>query len=430
MKTLSIFIIALALMGMNEGFAQWNTSGNNIYNTNTGNVGIGTSEPATLLHVGKNMTEPAITVSNMGGAGGATYSMIDNNSGAYWKFKATLSGGFKIRDHANGLDVFTIEANSAANTLFIKSGGSLGIGTASPDNSALVDMTSATKGFLLPRMNHAALNSIPSPAEGLLVYCTDCSSNGSGAMAIFMAGTWHSLFFNNCLDQLPAPAEGTHVPDYTQIVWNWNTVPGAAGYKWNITNNYATATDMGTGTTKTETGLTCGTSYIRYAWSYNSCGASTPVSLSQSTSGSELLTYPGAAHTVCQCIDAGGTVTTVTEGSNSYTLCKFTGTDLNPPGGWSQASYWQKYNHNGGNGDNCLRFIGTLPTVWSNTSGTAYGCGGYLGQAFDCATWPSLWHISSWPIMILYEVQSANNPSSYWEGTSGTNVTRLEIGCK
>jgi len=32
-------------------YAQWNTSGDNIYNTNTGNVGIGTSTPATNLNV-------------------------------------------------------------------------------------------------------------------------------------------------------------------------------------------------------------------------------------------------------------------------------------------------------------------------------------------------------------------------------------------
>ena len=56
----------------------------------------------------------------------------------------------------------------------------------------------------------------------------------------------------------PAPTPGTHVASLTQIVWNWNTVSGATGYKWNTTNNYGTATDMGTATSKTETGLTNG----------------------------------------------------------------------------------------------------------------------------------------------------------------------------
>jgi hypothetical protein len=82
----------------------------------------------------------------------------------------------------------------------------------------------------------------------------------------------------------PAPSPGTHVPSPGQIIWNWNPAAGATGYKWNTENNYATATDMLTATTKTETGLVGGTSYTRYAWAYNSCGNSIPVSL-QATPG-------------------------------------------------------------------------------------------------------------------------------------------------
>ena len=48
---------------------------------------------------------------------------------------------------------------------------------------------------------------------------------------------------------LSPPSQGTHIPSSTQIIWNWNAVSGATGYKWNTTNNYGTATDMGTNTT-------------------------------------------------------------------------------------------------------------------------------------------------------------------------------------
>ncbi len=131
MKKIIIFTFSLLLLaGISE--AQWSFNGTHIYNSNTGNVGIGNSSPGTLLEVGKNMTEPAITVHNLGGTGGATYSMVDNASGANWKFKATSTGGFKIRDHANLLDVFTIEPNSAANALYINSAGNIGINTATP----------------------------------------------------------------------------------------------------------------------------------------------------------------------------------------------------------------------------------------------------------------------------------------------------------
>ncbi|MCU0370300.1 MAG: tail fiber domain-containing protein [Bacteroidales bacterium] len=109
-----------------------------IYNTNSGNVGVGTSTPLYLLHAGKNMTEPTIAIENSGGTGGATFEMIDMASGADWKFKATLSGGFKIRDHANGLDVIVVEPNSEANSIYIRQDGNFGIGTSNPTNRLTV----------------------------------------------------------------------------------------------------------------------------------------------------------------------------------------------------------------------------------------------------------------------------------------------------
>jgi microcystin-dependent protein len=46
------------------------------------------------------------------------------------------------------------------------------------NSSAILDLKSTTKGFLLPRMTNAQMRAIPSPAQGLLAYCTDCSTNG------------------------------------------------------------------------------------------------------------------------------------------------------------------------------------------------------------------------------------------------------------
>jgi hypothetical protein len=82
-----------------------------------------------------------------------------------------------------------------------------------------------------------------------------------------------------------APAAATHTPSQTQIVWNWSSVSGATGYKWNTTNNYGSATDLGSSLTRTETGLICYTDYTRYIWSYSASGCiSTVTTLSQRTS--------------------------------------------------------------------------------------------------------------------------------------------------
>ncbi|MGE3799756.1 MAG: beta strand repeat-containing protein [Candidatus Kapaibacterium sp.] len=51
--------------------------------------------------------------------------------------------------------------------------GDMGLGTILPDPSAMFDMTSTTKGFLMPRMNTAQRNAIAAPANGLMIFNTD-----------------------------------------------------------------------------------------------------------------------------------------------------------------------------------------------------------------------------------------------------------------
>jgi hypothetical protein len=50
---------------------------------------------------------------------------------------------------------------------------SVGVGTTTPDNSSQLDVTSTTKGMLVPRMNSGQMALIPTPAPGLLVFQTD-----------------------------------------------------------------------------------------------------------------------------------------------------------------------------------------------------------------------------------------------------------------
>src|SRR6185295_19051568 len=48
----------------------------------------------------------------------------------------------------------------------------VGIGTTTPDNSAILEIKSGTKGLLIPRMSTAAIAAIVNPAKGLLVLDT------------------------------------------------------------------------------------------------------------------------------------------------------------------------------------------------------------------------------------------------------------------
>ncbi len=62
--------------------------------------------------------------------------------------------------------------------------------SSSPDNSAMLDVKSTTMGILIPRMSFIEQNAIVSPAEGLMVFCLDCGSNGG--LSIYSNGEWHT----------------------------------------------------------------------------------------------------------------------------------------------------------------------------------------------------------------------------------------------
>ncbi len=64
----------------------------------------------------------------------------------------------------------------------------VGIGTASPEASALLDLTSTDKGILIPRMTTVQRNAIATPAAGLMVYDTNLMGfwyyNGSSWLSV------------------------------------------------------------------------------------------------------------------------------------------------------------------------------------------------------------------------------------------------------
>lgn len=61
----------------------------------------------------------------------------------------------------------------------VPSTANVGIGTLTPEPSALLELNSNQKGFLMPRMTAELRDSISAPAEGLMVFCTDASPQGS-----------------------------------------------------------------------------------------------------------------------------------------------------------------------------------------------------------------------------------------------------------
>lgn len=72
---------------------------------------------------------------------------------------------------------FQVKANSDANALYVYGANdNIGSGTATPDASAKLELSSTTKGILIPRMTTTQRNAISSPAVGLMIYNTTDSA--------------------------------------------------------------------------------------------------------------------------------------------------------------------------------------------------------------------------------------------------------------
>jgi hypothetical protein len=142
-----------------------------------------------------------------------------------------------------------------------------------PHPSAILDISASDKGLLIPRLSKNQRDAIK-PVSGLTIF-----NLTSGSIDFYNGSGWYQMIVN----LLTSPTPATHLPEMTQITWKWNKIPGEPYYKWNTTNNYATAINLGSDTSKTETGLTCNTSYTRYVWAYNDCGASIASTLVKTT---------------------------------------------------------------------------------------------------------------------------------------------------
>jgi len=71
--------------------------------------------------------------------------------------------------------------------LMLKANAQMGIGTSSPEASARLDVTSATRGFLMPKVTIAQKASM-TPATGMQVFCTDCGP--AGELQIYNGTAW------------------------------------------------------------------------------------------------------------------------------------------------------------------------------------------------------------------------------------------------
>jgi hypothetical protein len=213
--------------------------------------------------------------------GGSTYTIVGVNqlmsvpyalfaaSGNVGATGATGPPGIIPAGSSVGNTTFWNGSQWVTNNNFIYNDGSnIGINTATPEGSSILDLSSTSKGFLPPRMTTSQRDAIVSKAEGLTIFniSTKCFEVWSGL-------SWISMCEGACV---PAPSDANAGPDFNTGllsytlnantpsvgIGTWTILSGVGGTLSNINSPNAILNGV------------FGTSY-NLAWTINnSCGTS------------------------------------------------------------------------------------------------------------------------------------------------------------
>lgn len=86
----------------------------------------------------------------------------------------------------------------------------VGIGTTSPNSSSILDVSSNNQGFLPPRLSVLQRNTISNPAEGLVVFCSNCCE--TGVVSFYNGSQW-----NNITDCSAQDADDDGIPNSIDV---------------------------------------------------------------------------------------------------------------------------------------------------------------------------------------------------------------------
>ena len=166
---------------------------NQIYKDASGNVGIGTSSPTAKAQIGDStvVTTNRLVFGKAQTASESNLPAIGQQSagvGNDLALAATSTSG-NVRFYI-GASTNSGEIGTGSNTerMRINSAGSVGIGTTSPNASAILDAQSTTKGVRFPNMTTTQKNAVATPPAGLVVFDTTLSK-----LCVYSGAAWQTI---------------------------------------------------------------------------------------------------------------------------------------------------------------------------------------------------------------------------------------------
>lgn len=152
----------------------------------TGQIGIGVAAPDAssifdITSITQGFLYPRMTTAQRDAIGSpatglSVYNLTNNdpnffNGSAWRRVTHAPSSSLKVGGVIYSTGVASLD-NDSANFFWDNTGKRLGIGTGNPHVSSVVDITSTTKGFVLPRMTNTQRDNIGTPETGLFIYST------------------------------------------------------------------------------------------------------------------------------------------------------------------------------------------------------------------------------------------------------------------
>jgi hypothetical protein len=154
------------------------------------------------------------------------------------------------------------------------------------NGSAMLEVSSTSKGLLLPRMTSEQMIAIASPSAGLMVWCTNCGTNGE--LHVYNGTAWTVICTSTASGFPGAPTIGTAVAGDTQASVPFKAPTSNGGStitSYTATSNpgniIGTLSQAGSGTI-TVKGLTNGTAYTFTVTATNAYGVGAPSAASNS----------------------------------------------------------------------------------------------------------------------------------------------------